>query len=94
MNREGLGILFLPGIPDHHVANRPLHIGQVQFTPVKSCLYVRIRDLDLRLREHLLAPGDFRAEQFIRRCQRHRQRPGSFRLIDIGAGNGKPDSCA
>jgi hypothetical protein len=38
----------------------------------------------------LLAPGDFVAEQFIRRCQRHRQRPNSFRLIDIGAGNGEP----
>ena len=47
-------------IPDHHVANRSLHIGQVQFTPIKSSLYVCIRDLDLRLGEHLLAPGDFR----------------------------------
>ena len=50
--------------------------------------------MDLRLGEHLLAPGDFLAEQFIRRCQPQRQGSGSFRLIDIRAGNGEPDGRA
>ncbi len=65
--------------------NRSPHIGQVQFAPIKSSLYVFIWNMDLRLGEHLLASGDFRAEQVIRRCQPEGQGSGSFRLIDIRA---------
>src|SRR5882762_6429132 len=54
------------GIADNNIVNRSSHICQVQFTPIKSSLYVFVWNMVLRLREHLLAPGDFLAEQFIR----------------------------